>query len=56
MHLTALDNKDHSREENLMEKLLFTKKEAGGALNICPRSVDYLIENKVIKLVRPFGL
>jgi hypothetical protein len=37
-----------------MEKLLYTKKEAGGAWNVCPRSVDYLIENGVIKPVR-FG-
>lgn len=37
-----------------MERLLFTKKEAGGVWNISSRSVDYLIENNVIEPVR-FG-
>jgi hypothetical protein len=37
-----------------MERLLYTKKQAGGVWNISPRSVDYLIENNVIVPVR-FG-
>jgi excisionase family DNA binding protein len=37
-----------------MERLLYTKKEAGNVWNISQRSVDYLIENEVIKPIR-FG-